>query len=116
MRCDNIDAKSVICGISTLIVYEKTFLFTNKAERTHAQLTLKAKVVKMSGPKSLLRVATLKVNVTTLKSLSQDGGSHTVKVSSNNAQQERPDQKSEAIDAFDIDVDELLDMLDLEGV
>ena len=90
-------------------------MFTNKAERTHAQLTLKAKVVKMSGPKSLLRVATLKVNVTTLKS-SQDGGSHTVKVSSNNAQQERPDQKSEAIDAFDIDVDELLDMLDLEGV
>ena len=34
----------------------------------------------------------------------------------NNAQQERTDQKSEAIGAFDIDLDELLDMIDLEGV
>ena len=65
MSCDNIDAKSSICGISTLIVY-KTFLFANKAERTDAQLTLKVKVVKMKGPKSLLRVTTLKVNVTKL--------------------------------------------------
>ena len=50
-----------------------------------------------------------------VNALSQDGGGHTVKVSSNNAQQERPDQKAEVNDAFDIDVDELLDMLDLEG-
>ena len=50
-----------------------------------------------------------------VNALSQEGRGHTVEVSSNNAQQERPDQKSEAIDAFDIDVDELLDMLDLEG-
>ena len=61
---DNIDAKSSICGISMLIIY--TFLFTNKAERTNAQLTLKVKVVKMKGPKSLPRVTTLKVKVTKL--------------------------------------------------
>ena len=51
-----------------------------------------------------------------VNALSQDGSGHTVKVSSNNSQEELPDQKSEAIDAFDIDLDELLDMPDLEGV
>ena len=46
---------------------------------------------------------------------SQDEGGHKAEGSSHNAQQERPEQKAPLDDAFDIDVDELLEMLDVEG-
>ena len=47
---------------------------------------------------------------------SQVEGGHTAEGSSHNAQQERPEQKDQLGEAFDIDVDELLGMLDLEGI
>ena len=45
----------------------------------------------------------------------REGEGHTVKVTSNNAQQERVDQKAKLEDAFDIDVDELLELLNGGG-
>ena len=45
----------------------------------------------------------------------REGEGHTVKVTSDTAQQERVDQRAKLEDAFDIDVDELLELLNGGG-
>ena len=44
-----------------------------------------------------------------------DKGGHKAEGSSHNALQERPEQKAPLDDEFDIDVDELLEMIDVGG-
>ena len=56
-----------------------------------------------------------KADVVKVIAESQDEGGHKAERSSHNAQQGRPEQKAPLDDAFDIDVDELLEMLDVEG-
>ena len=46
---------------------------------------------------------------------SQDEGGHAAEGSSHSALQERPEQKAPLDDACDIDVDEVLEMLEVEG-
>ena len=75
-------------------------MFTNQAERISTQPTLKVEATKLTWSRSLPKVRTKEV---------------TKQRSSHNAQQGRPEQKAPLDDAFDIDVDELLEMLDVEG-
>ena len=56
-----------------------------------------------------------KADVTKVIAESQDEGGHAAEGSSHNALQERPEQKAPLDDAFDIDVDEVLEMLEVEG-
>ena len=56
-----------------------------------------------------------KAEVIEVKATRQEGEGHEVKVMSDNAQQEHVDQKAKFDDAFDIDVDELLEMLNVGG-
>ena len=56
-----------------------------------------------------------KAGVIEVKATRQEGEGHTFKATSDNAQQERVDQKAKFDDAFDIDVDKLLVMLNVGG-
>ena len=56
-----------------------------------------------------------KAEVIEVKATRQEGEGHTFNVTSDNAQQEHVDQKAKLEDAFDIDVDELLEMLNVGG-